>query len=761
MHRRGIDVEPRWHLKPRAFSPQTPQTRAPTHWERAAAAAAAAAATTTATTAAATAAATTAAAAAADTCQESAAAALSKTPESWLSFADVDHGSAGGNDFLGWNVGSSSCSAAALLLQDMPQVVSRGNGSTQESPPSSSETLFRAPIQMPPSPASPVAPSSCVQNRLPQQPQWLAQLPANTQAAAACYAQFAGGGGASPCAQTSSPQRLSPPFSGVPQGFVLSHHQQEQQQDKHQKQQQQDQHQKQQQQDKQQQQQPSRQRAQRAGSTPKSRRPTAAAIPSKRSLSASPSSSSSAESAPSAVGGSVASHASPPRIAAKWWEVPQPREIPPLTAEDVEQLIQQQHLPHCPSVVYDKARFCFYALWRLRDGVLQRRRCSIHVLGAREAHRQAVQTLMLKFGFEGAHHKALDWYEAKRVELGLNEAPAHTEADMEFALSLSAEELLALAQQAPDAVPPAGTHEGALLSAAAVSFSQHSSKKRSLQQQSQQSQQRQQSQQQQSQHSQQSQSQQQSQQQQQQHLLPFHTYTPSAVASSYEPEGQVELPPISLASAGEDTPQQQLLLQQQQQQPPPQQRSKTQAATSSTHRDAADPPREANYALPGNRKQSEAAARNTAVAARLELPPVRPGFGSNCQRIAAAACAARRKGRYTRLAPAAPHTYTEKKALPVCLTGCGAEARRFRRMEWQRSSLCRSLSYKAFVFFACGVEATQQWRGRGPWLAGKKACTGRHLRFSRFPRIGAACRAGCSCRACSVASLNAPSHPAC
>ena len=96
----------------------------------------------------------------------------------------------------------------------------------------------------------------------------------------------------------------------------------------------------------------------------------------------------------------TAAPSAPPAAAAgtaagdDWWLIPQPREDPPLTAAEVELLLEQQQLPPCPSVVFDREGFCFYALWRLRDGVLQRRKCCIDTLGAREAHRQAVQTLM-------------------------------------------------------------------------------------------------------------------------------------------------------------------------------------------------------------------------------------------------------------------------------------------------------------------------------------------------------------------------------
>lgn len=46
-------------------------------------------------------------------------------------------------------------------------------------------------------------------------------------------------------------------------------------------------------------------------------------------------------------------------------------------------------------------------------------------------------------------------YEAKRIELGLKEAPCCAETDMEFASAYSPEDLLQLAREAPDAVPPA------------------------------------------------------------------------------------------------------------------------------------------------------------------------------------------------------------------------------------------------------------------------------------------------------------------
>ncbi|KAL8274549.1 hypothetical protein Esti_001515 [Eimeria stiedai] len=184
-----------------------------------------------------------------------------------------------------------------------------------------------------------------------------------------------------------------------------------------------------------------------------------------------------------------------------WWLVPQPPEDPPLSAEEVELLLLQQQLPFFPCIAFDKQALCFYAVWKLKDGLLQRRRCCIRSLGAREAHRQAVQTLMRigrrppgvvydsrrrkwtvcvtrhngryrasfsvkKFGFEGAYLKAMDWYEAKREELGMKEAPTNTEIDMGFAASLSPDDLLALALNALDAAPPAGDSAAAPAAAA-------------------------------------------------------------------------------------------------------------------------------------------------------------------------------------------------------------------------------------------------------------------------------------------------------
>ncbi|PFH34528.1 AP2 domain transcription factor AP2VIIa-5 [Besnoitia besnoiti] len=172
-----------------------------------------------------------------------------------------------------------------------------------------------------------------------------------------------------------------------------------------------------------------------------------------------------------------------------WWATPIPPEDPPLSRDETEALLP--FLPSVPAVVYCKEQHCFFALWRMKDGVVQRRRCECSLLGVREAHRQAVQTVcrltrrppgvvydcksgkwsvcvtrhngrhrasfsVKKFGFEGAHEKAMDWYEAKRVQLGLHDNPTCAEvADFEADVKANPSALFDVVRKALDAAPPA------------------------------------------------------------------------------------------------------------------------------------------------------------------------------------------------------------------------------------------------------------------------------------------------------------------
>ncbi|KYK66453.1 AP2 domain transcription factor AP2VIIa-5 [Toxoplasma gondii TgCatPRC2] len=172
-----------------------------------------------------------------------------------------------------------------------------------------------------------------------------------------------------------------------------------------------------------------------------------------------------------------------------WWATPIPPEDPPLDRDATEALLP--FLPSFPAVVYDKEEHCFFSLWRMKDGLVQRRRCECAVLGVREAHRQAVQTVcrltrrppgvvydcksgkwsvcvtrhngrhrasfsVKKFGFEGAHEKAMDWYEAKRVQLGLHDNPTCAEiVDFDAGVKANPAALLDIVRKAVDAAPPA------------------------------------------------------------------------------------------------------------------------------------------------------------------------------------------------------------------------------------------------------------------------------------------------------------------
>ncbi|CBZ52348.1 unnamed protein product [Neospora caninum Liverpool] len=172
-----------------------------------------------------------------------------------------------------------------------------------------------------------------------------------------------------------------------------------------------------------------------------------------------------------------------------WWATPIPPEDPPLDRDATEALLS--FLPSFPAVVYDKEEHCFFSLWRMKDGLVQRRRCECALLGVREAHRQAVQTVcrltrrppgvvydcksgkwsvcvtrhngrhrasfsVKKFGFEGAHEKAMDWYEAKRVQLGLHDNPTCAEiVDFDAGVKANPSALLDIVRKAVDAAPPA------------------------------------------------------------------------------------------------------------------------------------------------------------------------------------------------------------------------------------------------------------------------------------------------------------------
>ncbi|PHJ18455.1 ap2 domain transcription factor ap2viia-5, partial [Cystoisospora suis] len=172
-----------------------------------------------------------------------------------------------------------------------------------------------------------------------------------------------------------------------------------------------------------------------------------------------------------------------------WWATPIPPEDPPLDPDATEKLLPC--LPSFPAVVYFKKDHCFFALWKMKDGVVHRRRSECALLGVREAHRQAVQTVcrltrrppgvvydcksgkwsvcvtryngrhrasfsVKKFGFEGAHEKAMEWYEAKRGQLGLHENPACAETvDFDEEVRQNPQALLAFVESAIDAAPPA------------------------------------------------------------------------------------------------------------------------------------------------------------------------------------------------------------------------------------------------------------------------------------------------------------------